>query len=82
VLLLPPAFRGNDLRAVRLKSGREAVLLVVHVLHRGEASLKMERGLDALTELLSACNVSEVFCPQRPDVTKKPRRRWWDPRKR
>lgn len=80
VLLLPPAFRGDDLRAVRLQSGGEAVLLVVHVLHRGEASLKMERGLDALIELLGAFNVSEVFRPQRPDVTKTPRRRWWDPR--
>jgi Suppressor of fused protein (SUFU) len=71
-LLTPPLIAPEGFEMLRFEE-REIQFLAVMPLHRDEMQLKLDKGLDALLDLLDEAELTEILDPERPSVV--PRRR-------
>ena len=75
MLLIPPVSLPEEAWKVALPDGRSVHLWSLLALYPEEMVLKLQRGADALLELLEKNGVDDVLDKDRPNVAA--RRRWW-----
>jgi hypothetical protein len=69
--LLPPITVPEEARTVKVSDGNEVQLLSMHALYVQEQTLKLVKGSDALIDLFSEADVSEVLTLDRAPVVRK-----------
>jgi hypothetical protein len=72
-LLLPPLIAPDRFATLRLDQ-REIRFFAVVPLHRDEMQLKLDKGLEALVELVDEAEITEFLDPERPSVIRGRRR--------
>lgn len=72
-LLVPPLIAPDGFETLRVRD-REIQFLAVIPLHQDEMQLKLDKGLDALFDLMDEADITEILDVDRPSVIPKRRR--------